>query len=246
MQLIKTKSFELATYSDGNPESEKLALALPGRLDTKDYVHMKSHVDFLVNLGFFALSFDPPGTWESPGDISLFTTTNYIKAVNELIEHFGNKPTFLVGHSRGGTVSILTGASNPAVIGFAPIMATYGEPSSPKPEDIQKGFQMSYRDLPPGISKTDEQKEFALPINYFKDGEKYNVLDALEKCTKPKLLFYGSRDTFTAPGKVKEVKIPEPKMLHELDCGHDYRRYPEKIEEVNKILSEFLGKYKLV
>jgi pimeloyl-ACP methyl ester carboxylesterase len=246
MTLIQTKSFQIATYSKGDPDSKKLAIVLPGRLDTKDYGSMRSHVDFLANLGFHALSFDPPGTWESPGGIELFTTTNYIKAVNELIEYFNHKPTFLMGHSRGGSVTILAGTANPSVFAIAPVMATYGEPSSPNPEAVRTGIQKSHRDLPPGDTKTKDQKEFALPISYFKDGEKYNVIAALKGCTKPKLLFYGTNDSFTKPEKLEEVfeAIPEPKALHKLNTDHDYRYHPEIIEEINKVLADFLSKIK--
>ena len=86
MELIKTKSFELAAYSKGLITSNKLAIVLPGRLDTKDYPNIQGHVEYLAKRGFYALSFDPPGTRESLGDISLYTTTNYVKAVNEVIE----------------------------------------------------------------------------------------------------------------------------------------------------------------
>lgn len=245
MNIIKTKSFELAVNGRGNQNSKRLAIALPGRLDTKDYSCFDNHIDYLSSKGFYAISFDPPGTWESPGGIELFTTTNYIKAVDELVEYFGNKPTFLLGHSRGGTTSIIAGANNPYVIGFAPIMATYGEPTPPDPEAIKTGIKISHRDLPPGTTKTNEQKEFALPINYFKDGEKYNVVEILEKCTKPKLILYGTRDEFTKPERVKELfeSIPEPKMLHELDTDHDYRYNPKIIKEVNEVVGQFLDQY---
>ena len=109
MKTIKTKSFELVVYEKGDPNSQKLAIVIPGRLDTKDYIHNTSLVDYLASRGYFALSFDPAGTWESPGDIDLYTTTNLIKSVNELIEFFGNKPTLLAGHSRGGTIAMLAG-----------------------------------------------------------------------------------------------------------------------------------------
>lgn len=245
MKIIKTKSFQLATYSQGKSASGKLALVLPGRLDTKDYVHMHSHVEFLASRGYFALSFDPPGTWESPENINLYTTTNYLKAINELIEYFGNKPTFLIGHSRGGTVSILAGSINPHVINFVPIMATYGEPSSPEPGAIRAGVKISYRDLPPGITKTTEQKKFALPMNYFLDGEQYNVVDILKNCTKPKLILYGTHDSFTTPERANDVFeiIIEPKMLYELHSEHDYRYDPNTIEEVNQVIGKFLDKY---
>lgn len=93
MNIIKTKNFELAVYTKGDQDSPKLALVLPGRLDTKDYIHNTSLVDYLASQSYIALSFDPPGTWESSGNIELYTTTNYLKAVDELIEHFGNKQT---------------------------------------------------------------------------------------------------------------------------------------------------------
>lgn len=246
MNLIKTKSFELAVIARGNKNSDKLAMVLPGKLDTKDYSCFPSHLEYLASKGFYAISLDPPGTWDSPGPIELYTTTNYIKAVNELIEYFGNKPTFLMGHSRGGTVSALVGASNPHVLGFACIMANYGVQSSPSAEALKTGIQVSYRDLPPGTSKTSEQKEFALPIAYFKDGEQYvNVSSVLKKCNKPKILLYGTHDEFTNPEKVKDVynDLPDPKMIHKLDTDHDYRYHPEIIEEVNEVVGQFLDNF---
>jgi pimeloyl-ACP methyl ester carboxylesterase len=245
MNLIKTKSFKLAINKSGSLNSKKLAIALPGRLDTKDYTPFVSHIKYLSNKGFFAISFDPPGTWESPGEIELFTTTNYVKAVNELIDYYGNRPTFLIGHSRGGTISIIVGALNPHVVAFAPIMATYGEATPPDPEAIRTGIKVSYRDLPPGNNPTKEKKKFLLPLNYFTDAKKYPATEMLRKCTKPKLIFYGTADEFTTPERVKEVyeNIPEPKMIHELNTVHDYRLKKEIIKEVNRITGEFLDKY---
>jgi pimeloyl-ACP methyl ester carboxylesterase len=190
MELIKTKSFELASISQGDKNSGKLALLLPGRLDTKDYVSFVSHLKYFADRGFYAVAFDPPGTWDSPGETDLFTTTSYIKAVNELIEYFGNRPTLLLGHSRGASVAILVAGSNPVVNAIIPIMANYGEPSAPTEEALKNGFQLSSRDIPPGSSKTEKQKIFKLSVNYWTDGKKYNPEEALKKCAVPKLLIY--------------------------------------------------------
>ncbi|MBI3619955.1 alpha/beta fold hydrolase [Candidatus Roizmanbacteria bacterium] len=245
MDLIKTKSFELAVNTKGNQDSNKLAIALPGRLDTKDYINFSSHLEYLANRGFFSISFDPPGTWESPGGIEMFTTTNYLKAVSELIEYFGNKPTLLLGHSLGGTVSILAGTSYPAVKALVVIMAAYGSSLTSGREAIRNGVKTSYRDLPPGNFKTNKRKKFALPTNYFKDGEQYDSVAALKSCSRPKLLFYGTRDVFTTPEKVMEVydSIPEPKMIHKLDSDHDYRYHPGIINEINEAIGQFVERY---
>jgi len=247
MTLIKTKSFELAVNTKGDQNSVKLAIMLPGRLDTKDYINFLRHMDYLSKRGFYAIVIDPPGTWESPGDISLYSTTNYIKAVNELIEYFGNKPTLLLGHSRGGTVAINVGAKNPNVIGIISIMATYGKANPPSKEAIKAGVDMSSRDLPPGDKRPTKQRIFPLPISYFDDSKRYDTLKELMECRIPKLLFYGDEDSFSTPQEVKEIfkQIPEPKMIHELKTKHDYRLFPEAIEEVNKVLGEFLDKYNL-
>src|SRR5688572_15551345 len=117
-QFLDTNSFRLATDVLGDTDAVRLAVVLPGRLDTKDYVHVHSLIQLLASRNYLAVAFDPPGTWNSPGSIDIFTTTNYLQAVNEVIDHYGNRPTVLLGHSRGGTVAVHVGASNPAVIGI--------------------------------------------------------------------------------------------------------------------------------
>lgn len=245
--FIKTKSFALAVYQKGDLNSKKIALVLPGKLDTKDYAHMRSHVDFLASLGFFALSFDPPGTWESPGDISLYTVTNYLKAINELIEFYGNKPTFLMGHSRGGSMAILAGMRNPNVMAFAAVMSyvynkAYND-SHRENEWKEKGYWESTRDLPPGGGE--KTKIFRLPYSFYLDQIKYDMVDELAKCTRPKLFVAGKRDEIVIPKIVKQEfeNAPEPKKYFELDSGHDYRFDPIQIENVNKELKRFLEKY---
>ena len=122
-------------------------------------------------------------------------------------------------------------------------MSSYEAPTPPKtPKD---GIQMEYRDLPPGNERTKEQKEFALSLNYFTNGAKYNPMAIIKKCKKPKLMFSGTNDRFYSPKEIEEIyeSVPEPKMLHELNTDHSYRRHPEIVAEVNNVISEFLSKY---
>lgn len=240
MKLIKTKSFELAIISKGDESSSKIALLLPGQLDTKDYAHMVSHVEFLADKGYYALSFDPPGTWDSPGDIGLYTMTNYHKAIDELIEFFGNKPTVLMGHSRGGSMAMLAGPSNPKVTHVIAVMSHVG-PSIFKEEDVSDGIKISYRDMP--LNDTENKKRFDLPVNYFKDASKHDILGGLKNYDKPKLFFYGTKDVLVNPEGVKETykQVAEPKMIHELNTDHDYRLHKDMIDKVNKVTWEFLS-----
>ena len=243
MEKVRTKSFELAVRTAGEPNSSKFALVMPGRLDTKDYANNISHVQYLSTLGYFALSFDPPGTWESPGDIQLYTTTNYIKVVNELVEMFGNKPTLLFGHSRGGTVAMLAGTANSYVTHIIAAMSYYGAPSAPTDKCKKNGWQSELRDLPPGLIKDSQnQKYFKLPLGYFEDGAGYNAAEAIKVSHKPKLFFYGTNDVETNPDDVKKMYqfAAEPKFLHELNSEHRYWRYLNIIKEINEVIGEFL------
>lgn len=243
--FIQTANFKLAVYAKGNKNADKLALVLPGRLDTKDYIHMTGLVDALAGEDFYAVSFDPPGSWESGGDTKEYSTTNYLKAVNELIEYFGNKPTVLAGHSRGGTISILVGATNQNVKAIIPIMATYGAASGPTENDIKAGEHRTIRDLPPGDSRTGKQVELTLPLSYFDDAMQYKPAEEPKNIKIPKLIIYGRTDTFTTPERVKSVfaSAARPKQLLELDCDHDYRYYPKMVERVNTAVVDFLRKY---
>lgn len=252
MDKIKTNSFNLAVYSKGDVNAPKLALVLPGQLDTKDYPHMRSHVDFLASKGFLALSFDPPGTWESGDDINQYTMTNYLKAINELIEHFGSKPTFTMGHSRGGAMATLAGITNPHVFAFTAVMSTYtynlNINTQYRAEEYEKwkaiGVKDSWRDLP---SDPDQKRLFKLPWAFVEDSVQYDMLDGLKQCTKPKLFILGTRDTMIKPEIVRTAyeAAAEPKQLYELDSDHDYRRHPDLIEEVNRVIGEFLDQQKI-
>jgi hypothetical protein len=217
---------------------------LPGKLDTKDYAHMRSHVDYLATQGFLALSFDPPGTWESPGDISLYTMTNYLKAVDEIIVFFGNKPTFVMGHSRGGTVAQIAGAKNPNIYAFAAIMSGLSkgwyleEDTKGWKED---GFRVSKRDLPPDGGLP--EKEFRLPYSHYEDQTQYDLTEEIIHCKKPKLFILGKKDSLILPEDVRSTfnLVSEPKQLYELDSDHDYRHHPKLIEEVNEVIGKFLS-----
>ena len=238
--LIETPGFKLAAYAKGNQDAEKLALVLPGRLDTKDYVHMRSHVDFLATKGFYAISIDPPFSWESPGSIDNYSTTNYLAATNELIDQIG-KPTLLLGHSRGGAVAMLA-SQNPKVTALVLAMANYSMPTPPDPTKIQGNVVVESRDLPPGSKRTVEQRKFRLPLTYFEDAKQYQSVEALKRFQDPKLLICGNKDAFITPEKVKETydQLPDPKTFLELNTDHDYRLHPDMIEAVNRGTSELI------
>lgn len=243
MPFIATKSYKLATYEQGDPNAARCAIVLPGRLESKDYIHIKSHVDTLAALDFHAIALDPPGSWESPGAIESYTVTNYLGAVNEIIEHYGNKPTILVGHSLGGSIAILAGASNPYVTAYIALMSLLSGPKTKEdPEWKADGKITFYRDLPPGDHHTSTQKRYDLPYSFIEDALAHDTKAALQQCHKPKLFILGKHDAQNASSySPKEYsRIADPKQLIQIDSHHSYRYSQATIEHVNGLIKDFV------
>ncbi len=241
-EIIQTKSFKLAAYIKGSKEASKLAILLPGKLDTKDYQHMHSHVEFLSKKGFLAISFDPPGTWESEGKAIDYRRSNYIKAVNEIIELYGNKPTVLIGHSKGGYIAMIAGIKNKYVTHYAAIMSPINFTPMIKEKSIKDKlkFQIHKRDTPDGYAY--EEQIFEFPIDYPKDEINFDIEKELSQSNKNKLFIAGLKDDKITPEIIKHSFniSSEPKQYFEVDYKHDYRHSSKIIEEVNTILEQFI------
>ncbi len=121
------------------------------------------------------------------------------------------------------------------------IIAAMSNPVGSQVDEKTKtdGFQISYRDDPVG-----GKKMFKVPLNYFVDAAQYDLRDALAHSSKPKLFFAGRRDWLVPPDSVhKTYRLSAPpKQLHEVDCEHDYRKFPAVIAEVNDIIGSFLDR----
>lgn len=247
MKLVDTNSFKIAINEYGDPNAKRFALLLPGRLDTKDYANFISHGNFFAGLGYHVVAIDPPYTWESPGDLHGYTTSAYLQCVNELIEHFGNKETILLGHSRGGATAMLA-TPNTYVKAVVLVNAAYGSPSTPDKSKLVDGYLPEARDLLPGNVRTKEQVKFMLPMNYFVDGDKHNPVKALEDFSGAKLLIHATADEFCGADEVEKIydRLSDPKEFLAINCTHDYRLFPEVIDEVNNAVQSFLKRNNLI
>ena len=239
---IKTNNFELAIDTRGDEQAENLALFLPGLLDSKDYAHIQSHLDVLAQLGYFAISFDMPGTWESSGRLTDYTTTNCLQAVKDVMRHFGNRPTFLLGHSNGGRLTMLSGC-NDSIIGYMSIMSapTFIRKSNYQERAVDwknNGFQVMEREDPQDF---DKMVRLELPYSFCENATHYDAWESLNRCAVPKLFVAGTEDTTAYPEEVKLAydNAAEPKRMEYVNSEHNYRNYPAKIEAVNKLIEDF-------
>jgi pimeloyl-ACP methyl ester carboxylesterase len=236
------------------PEKEtgKLAILCPGFLDTKDYAGMIGLANKLCALGgYTVVRFDPTGTWESEGNISDYSMTQYLKDVRSVKEYMLKNGIYsyilLAGHSRGGRVSLLYAIQDPDISMVVGIMPS--ATSIPRGADKQRnndkwkeaGVQISTRDVPDSQA---ERKSFAVPYSFLEDSLKYNVLDEIQKLHTPLLLVAGELDTLIPPEEIKSVfdKANEPKKFIIIPgVGHDYRHNFSEVEKVNQEIISHLN-----
>ena len=227
-------------------QTDRLAILCPGFLDTKDYPHLVKLADALTAQGYTAIRFDPVGTWESDGDISDYTTTQYLANVKNILAYMRNRENYthvlLGGHSRGGFVAIFYAAQDPKVSAVLGIMPPYNLLRTKREERDRKwkedGFNISKRDVPGG-----GEKEFRVPYSNMEDAKQYDVLSEVSKLRVPLILVAGEKDNLIPPEEVQKIfdNANEPKkMIVMKGIGHDYRRNPEEIETVNSEIIESL------
>lgn len=248
MEKIRIKNSQgkniSAVIHSSETKQEKLAILCPGYLDTKDYAHLVKLAEAFVDYGYTAVRFDPTGTWESEGDISEYTKTQYLDDIKNVLEYMLTKEDFkhvlLAGHSRGGQISILYAARDPRISIVVGIMPSSGGIKGSRREQWEiEGSNYSKRDLPDG---KDGIKEFRVPFSHVLDGDKYDVVEDVKKIKIPIILIAGELDDLVPPEDVKKIfdHSNEPKSYVVLKkIGHDYRHNPAEIEIVNnEIINE--------
>lgn len=243
---IQTSHFSIAAYAKGNENAGKVALVLPGFLDSKDYAHVRSHVKFLAERGYYAVGIDLPGTWKSSGTIKDFTITNSLEVLDEIINAFG-RPTLIAGHSNGGRLALHMAVRNPLVQAVVAIMSPLrmmrkDEPTETMKLWIESGVRISMRDLP---SDPEKAREYRVPITFLEDSQSYTLTDEIPKITVPKLFIAGMQDVIIAPEEVHEAftLANEPKSYKQIEFGHNYRKYTDSIAQVNSIIGQFITEY---
>lgn len=245
---LTVAGFELAAISCGDADAKRLAVVLPGFLDTITQPHIRAHVEYLAGRGYLAVAFDAPGIWGSSGAIADYTMTQWLAALKDVVAQY-DRPTLTIGHSRGGTMALQGAIEIPHVWGAVAIMskANYGAGSSSfHPLDVWR--RMGEQEFWVGVPGTPGAKRhFVVPYSVMEDAARYDLRPRLAQLTKPKLFIAGDTDVVVAPQVVREGydAAADPKQYVEVSGGHLYRRDEEQIEAVNAALGAWLDQEEL-
>ena len=226
----------------------KLAILCPGYLDTKDYEHLIELAKALTIKGYSVVRFDPTGTWESEGDISEYTNTQYLEDIKSVLEYMLKEGVYthvlLGGHSRGGQLSLLYAARDPRVSVVVGTMPSSGRTFvGPRYKEWKRdGVSVSLRDIPGST----EKREYRVPFSHVTDREKYDVVEDVKNICMPIIFIAGELDDTALPEYVKEIfdAANKPKTYILIKgVGHDYRFNPNEIKIVNEKILKALEKY---
>ncbi len=245
--ILNNKGQKLSADVGEVAGSKKLAVLLPGFLDSKDYGGIAGLAKDLQAAGFTTIRFDATGTWASEGKPEEYSLTQRLADVDSVIAYakkeLGVEKVLLAGHSMGGRVGFLYAARHPEIIGVVGVMSS-----------ATAGTALNWPENKPYISKRDvpgKAGEFVTleaPYSFAVDSLKYDVPAELAKVKVPVLFIAGAEDHLVPAAKIeigfKAASGPK-KFVVVPGIGHDYRKNPEEVKLVNKEVLQFLTEKKL-
>jgi len=248
MKDIKIKSthgYLSASVEYPTVKTDKLAILCPGYLDSKDYSHIVSLSHTLSKKGYTVIRFDPTGTWDSDGDISKYSVSQYLEDIKSVLEYMlgtsDYKTILLGGHSLGGRVSLIYASLNPRISQVVSMMSAFAllEEEVCK-EWKEKGFRLSSRDIPNTLN---ENREYIVPYSFLEDMIKRTNINDLVNIKVPVILVVGEIDKSVPLDKVKDLynHLNDPKSLIVIPCiSHDYIHSEKEIEMVNEKIIDII------
>ena len=217
----------------------KLALILPGYIESPDYRHLVVIDNKLKGLGFTTVRVDACNLWQTNNG-SNYSTTGYIKQVEDIISSYSSEDlteVVLIGHSLGTLVAAYIASTNNKVTKIVCL----SPPIALDRSDFKwvNGVRTSKKDLP---YNKNSFREFSVPISFVEDRKQYSLLNSLKDLTRPILIITGENDPSVEEVRdtVKSLKIK--KYIEIKGMGHDFRQSEELCRLVADEISKFLGK----
>jgi len=220
----------------------KVALLLPGFLDSPDYLHLKTFEKGLKVMGYSVERLDACGLWTT-GDVKNYTISNFLKQIRERVDFYKSQnpeEILLLGHSNGGFTAIVAGARIPEITKIISLC-----PPPDKKESAHKwgesGVRVSRRDLP---DNPNTFREFAIPSSHIEDALQYSAVEDIKYISKPLMIFIALEDIVVAPKLIEEIvsNANNPYVVRQPNMGHDFRHSQAECDLVMKEIEKFLLK----
>lgn len=221
----------------------KLALLLPGYLDSPDYLHMKTFESGLLKMSYTVVRLDPCHLWET-GNINNYSITNYIAHIKKIIDSYKKldlQEVILIGHSLGGFVAIVAGSKFSKVTKIVALCSPPDRIGSAQDWN-GKEYRHGKRELPDNPHKF---REFDVPFSFAQDGIQYSAVESVKHMHKPLMLFMAIDDTVCPPELTEKIvaNAHNPHVVHQANMGHDFRKSLEECQIVWNHIEKFITNY---
>ena len=218
----------------------KVALLLPGYLDSPLYLHMLTFEKRLIELGYVVERLDLCQLWET-GDVTNYTVTNSLRQTKKRVAFYASQHAeeiLLLGHSNGAFISIIAGARIPEI---TKVIALCPPPDKKETSNkwIRGKARVSKRDLP---GKPNEFREFEIPYSYIQDALNYSAVEEVKHIHKPLMIFIALDDVVVSPQLTEKIVANASKVyvVRQPGMGHDFRRSQEQCNVVMMEVEKFL------
>jgi len=220
----------------------KVALLLPGYLDSPNYLHMKILDKGLRELDYIVEKLDPCHLWET-NNVEEYSITNYINQVVERAESYLKKKPeeiILIGHSLGAFVAIIAGNRIKEVTRIVSLCS----PADRIRSSLNwkgKEFRHSERELPNNPKKF---RSFNVPYSFVEDGLQYSAVEEVKQIYKPLMIFIALDDKSVPPKETERIvaNANNPYVVRQLNMGHDFRFSQDECNIVMGEIEKFLEK----
>lgn len=243
--FMGSQGFELAARLD-KPLGPIKAYALFAHCFTcgKDLQPANRIVKALNNDGIAVLRFDFTGLGKSGGE---FENTNFssnvadlITAANHMREHF-EAPSLMIGHSLGGTATLLAALDVPEV----KAVATLGSPSNAT--NVMKQFAADIETIE-STGEADVKlagRPFKIKKQFLDDIKDQNVLESVARLKKPLLIAHSPIDDTVSVDHAGEIFMAakHPKSFLSLDKADHLLFSPGAAEYVAQSIATWASAY---